>query len=200
MPGLHNTVDSDWRVWNEKTPAPWKEGYDKPRQHVKKQRDHFADKGQSSQSCSFSSSHIQMWELDHKEGWAPKDWCFQIVVLEKTLESLLDCKEIKLVNRKGNQPWIFIGRTDAAAEGPILWPPDEKSRLIGKDPDAAKDWREKGKGQHRMRWSGSITDSVNMNLNKLEEIVKSRGAWCAAVHRVTKSQTRLSDWTTTAAK
>ena len=144
MPGLHNTVDSDWRVWNEKTPAPWKEGYDKPRQHVKKQRDHFADKGQSSQSCSFSSSHIQMWELDHKEGWAPKDWCFQTEVLEKTFESPLDRKEIKPVDPKGNQPWLFTGRTDA--EAAILWPPDAKSWLIGKDPDAGKDWRQKEKG------------------------------------------------------
>ena len=95
----------------------------------------------NSQSYGFSSSHVQMWELDHKEGWALKNWCFQNVVLEKTLVSPLDSKEIKPVNPKGNQPCIFIGRTDVEAEGPILWPPDEKSQLIGKDSDAGKDWR-----------------------------------------------------------
>ena len=93
------------------------------------------------QSYGFSNGHVQMWELDHNEGWAPKNWCFWIVVLEKTLESPLDCKEIKPVSPKGNQPWVFIGRTDAEAEAPILWPPDVKKLLIGKDPDAGKDWR-----------------------------------------------------------
>ena len=93
-----------------------------------------------------SSSHVQMWELDHREGWAPKNWCFQIMVLEKTLESPLDCKEIKLVNPKGNQPWIFMRKTDAEAKAPILWPPDGKNWLIGKDPDAGKDWRQEEKG------------------------------------------------------
>ena len=88
-----------------------------------------------------------MWELNHKEGWAPKNWCFETVVLEKTLESPLDCKEIKPVNPKGNQPWIFIGRTDAEAEAPVLWPPDVKSQLTGKDPDAGKDWRQQEKGE-----------------------------------------------------
>ena len=105
---------------------------DKPRQHIKKQRHHFADKDLHSQSCGFSSSHVWMWDSDHKEGWVLKNWCFQIVVLEKTLESPLNCKEIKLVNPKGNQPWIFIGRTDA--EAPILWPPDVNSWPIGKKP------------------------------------------------------------------
>ena len=94
----------------------------------------------------FSSTHVQMWELDHKEGWAQKNWCFQIVVLKKTLESPLDCKEIKPVNSKGNQSWIFIGKTDAKAETPILWPPDAKNWLIGKDPDAGKDWGREEKG------------------------------------------------------
>ena len=115
------------------------------RQLVKKQRHHFASKGPSSQRYGFSSSHVQMWELDHKEGWALKNWCFWTVGLEKTLESPSDSKEIKSVNRKRNQPWIFIERTDAEAETPILWPPDEKSQLIGKDPDAGKDWRRKEK-------------------------------------------------------
>ena len=126
--------------------APWKKSYDQPRQHIKKQRHYFADKGLSSQSCGFSSSHVWMWELDHKGSWVPKDGCFWTVVLEKTLESPLDCKESKLVNPKGNQPWIFIGRTDAEAEAPILWPPNAKSWLTGKDPDAGKDWRQEEKG------------------------------------------------------
>ena len=116
--------------------------YDKPRQHIKKQRHYFADKNLSSQSYGFSSSHVWMWELDHKEGWGLKNWGLWTVVLEKTLGSPLDCKEIKLVHPKGNQPWIFIGRTDAEAEAPILWPPDAKSWLTRKDPDAGKDWRQ----------------------------------------------------------
>ena len=110
-----------------------------------------------------------MWELDHKKDWAPNNWCFQTVVLEKTPESPLDCKEIQPVNPKRNQSWIFIGRTDAKAEAPILWPPDANSRLIGKDPDSGKDWRKKEKGQQRMRWLDSITDSVDMNLSKLSD-------------------------------
>ena len=126
--------------------APWKESYDKPRQHIKKQRYHFADKGPCSQSYGFSSSHVWMWELDHKEGWAPKNWFFQIVILEKTLESPLDCKESQLVNPKRNQPRRVIGRTDAEAEASILWPSDVSSWLIGKDFDAGRDWRQKEKG------------------------------------------------------
>ena len=105
------------------------------------------DKGTCIQSYGFSSSHVQIWELDHKEGWAPKNWCFWTVVLEKTLESLLDNKEIKPVNPKGNQFWIFTERTDAEAEAPTLWPPDVKSRLFGKDPDAGKDWGQEEKGE-----------------------------------------------------
>ena len=135
--------------------APWKKNYDKPRQHIKKQRHHFAHKGPYNQSYGFSSSRVWKWELDHKEGWVPKNRWFLIVVLERTLETSLDCKKIKSVNPKGNQPWIFIGRTDA--EVPILWPPDSKSWLIGKDPDAGKDW-----GQEEMRvtrdgWVASST-------------------------------------------
>ena len=103
-----------------------------------------ANKDSYSLSYGFSSSHVWVWELDHKDGWGPKNWCFQIVVLEKTLESPLDCKEIKPVKPKGDQPWIFIGRTNA--EAPIIWPPDAKSWLIGKDPDAGKDWGQKEKG------------------------------------------------------
>ena len=118
----------------------------KARWHIKKQRHHFGDKSASSQSYGFSSSHVQIWELNHKLGWMPKNWCFQNVVLEKTLESPLDSKEIKPVHPKGNRSWIFIGRTDAEAEAPILWPHDVKSLLIRKDPDAGKDWRQKKKG------------------------------------------------------
>ena len=127
--------------------ASWKESYDKARQLIKKQRHHLADKDSYSQSYGFSSSHVRMWELDHKAGWALKNWCFWTVVLEKTLVSPLDCKEIKPVNPKRNQPWIFIKRTDAEPEAPILWPLDVKRQLMGKDPDAGKDWRQKKKGE-----------------------------------------------------
>ena len=116
-----------------------------PRQHIKKQRHYFADKDPSSQSYGFSSSHVWMWGLEYKESWAQNNWCFWIMLLEKILESLLDCKKIKPVNPKRNQHWIFIGRTDAEVEAPILWPPDAKSWLIGKDPDAGKDWGQEEK-------------------------------------------------------
>ena len=104
-------------------------------------RNYFADKDPYSQCYGFSNSHVRIWELDHKESWALKNWCFWTVVLEKTLESSLDSKEIQPVNSKGNQPWIFIGKIDAQAEAPTLWPPDENSQLSRKDPDAGKDWR-----------------------------------------------------------
>ena len=126
--------------------APWKKSYDQPRQHIKKQRHYFANKGWSGQIYGFSRSHVWMWELDYRESWAPKNWCFWAVVLEKTLESPLDCKEIQPVHPKGKQSWIFTGRTDAEPETPILWLPDVKNWLIGKDPDAGKDWRQEEKG------------------------------------------------------
>ena len=121
--------------------ALWKKNFDKPRQCIKKQRLYFANKSLSSQSYGFSSSYVWMWDLDHKESWAPNNWCFWTVVFEKNFESPLDSKEIKPVNPKGNQSWIFIGRTDAKAEVPILWPSNAKKWFIGKDPDSGKDLR-----------------------------------------------------------
>ena len=126
--------------------TPWKKSYDQSRQHIEKQRCYFADKGLSSQGNGFSSSHVWVWELDHKESWALKNWCFWTVLLEKTLESPLDCKEIQPVHPKGDQSWVFIGRIDVEAETPILWPPDVKSWFIWKDPDVGKDWEQEEKG------------------------------------------------------
>ena len=126
--------------------ALWKRSYDQPRQHIGKHRHYFANKGPCSQSYGFSSNYVWMWELNYKERWAPKNWYFWTVVLEKTLESPLDCKEIKPVNPKGNQSLIFIGRTDAEVEAPTLWSPDAKNWLIRRDTDAGKDWRQEEKG------------------------------------------------------
>ena len=125
----------------------WKKSYDQTRQHIKKQRHYFTNRGPSSQSYGFSSSHVWMWELDYKGSWAPKNWCLWTVMLEEILESPLDCKEIQLVHPKGDQSWIFIGRTDAQAETPILWPPDVKNQPIGKDPDAGKIGGRRRRGQ-----------------------------------------------------
>ena len=146
--------------------ASWKESYDKPRQHMKKQRHHLAGKSLYSQSYGLSSSRVWLWKLDHTEGWAPKNWCFWTVVLEKTLESPLDSKEIKPVNPKGNQVWIFIWRTDAEAGTPVLWQPDANR---GKDPDVEKTEGKRRRGQQRMRWLDSITNSMGMILDKLQE-------------------------------
>ena len=135
--------------------------------------------------------HVWTWELDYKESWAQKNWCFWTVVLEKTPESPLDWEEIQPVHAKGDQSWVFIGRTDAKAEASILWPPDAKSWLIWKDPDAGKDWGQEENGTTE----DDITDTVDMSLGGLQELVMDREAWRAAVHGITKSQTRLSDWT-----
>ena len=149
---------------------------DKPRQHIKKQRHHFADKGPYSQSYGFSSSHVQMWELNHKEGWVLNNWCFWIVVLEKSLGSPLDSKEIKPVNPKGNQPWICAGRTNAEAEAPILWPPDVKSQLTAKDCFWER-LREGGEGTTKDEMIGWHIDTMDVSLSKLQKKVKDLESW-----------------------
>ena len=173
--------------------APWKNNYVKPRQCFKKQRHHFADKGPYSQGHDFSSSHVWMWELDHKESWELKNWHFWTVVLEKTLESPLDCKETQPVHPKGNHSWIFIGRTDAKAEAPILWPSDAKNWLSGKDPDAGKNW---GQEKKRTTEDGMVGWYRWLNGHELEQTQGNSGGLCTAVHGVAKSQTWLADWTT----
>ena len=156
--------------------VPWKKSYDQARQHIKKQRHYFANKGPSSQGYGFSSSNVWMWELDYKESWLPKNWCFWTVVLEKTLESPLNSKKIQPVHPKDHS-WIFIRRTDAQAGTPILWPPDAKNWLLGKDLDAGKDWRQEEKrttedemvGWHH-HWSPLITNTYSVS-------VSSRSWW-----------------------
>ena len=194
--------------------APWTEIYDKPIQHIKKQRHHFVNfvkqdkihfsirnfinQVPCSQSYGFSSSCIQMWDLDHKEGCVLKNWYFQIVVLGNTLESLLDSKEIKLVNTQGNQSQIFIGRAGVEAEAPILWATwCEVMTHWNKDPDPGERLKAKKRKseEQRMSWLDSSMDSMNLNLSRLRDS-GGRGAWCTAVHGVIMSQTSLTEWMT----
>ena len=179
--------------------APYKKSCDKPRQHIKKERYRFTNKGSYSQSCGFSSSHVWMCKMDHKEGWVLKNWCFWTVMLEKTLESPLDSKEIKPANRKGNQPWIFIGRTDIEAETPILWLPDVKSWLIEKDPNAGKDGGQEEKGMTEAEMVGW---HHQLNCHEFEQIlgdseVQESLACCSPWgHRVGHDWATEQQWTT----
>ena len=171
-----------------------KKSCDQPRQHIKKQRHYFADKGPSSQGYGFSSSHIWMWALNYKESWVLKNWSFWAVMLQKTLESPLDCKEIQPVSSNGNQSWIFIGRTDAEAETPILWPADGKSLVTGKYSDAEKDWRQEAKG---------MTDSETIWCHRLSVheyehalgVGDGQGSLTCCVHGVSRNQTWPNHWT-----
>ena len=175
--------------------APWKKSYDQPRQHIKKQRHYFANKGPYSQSYGFSSSPLWMWELNYKESWALKSWCFWIVMLENNLESPLDCKKIQPVNPKVNQSWTFIGRSDAKAETPLLWSPDVKNWLTGKDLHAGKVWRQEEKGTMEDEMVGWHHQLDGHEFKQSLGVVLDRKAWHAAVHGVAKSRTWLRDWT-----
>ena len=174
---------------------PWKKSYDKPRQHIKKQRHYFANKGLSSLSYGFSSSHVWMWELDYKESWVPKNWCFWIVELEKTLESPLDYKEIQPVHPKGNQSWIFIWRADAEAEAAILWPPDVKNWLNGKDPDVGKDWRQEEKGTTEDEMVGWHHQLDGHEFEQAQGIGYGQGSLACCSPWSRKGWTQLSKWT-----
>ena len=174
--------------------TPWKKSYDQPRQHVKRQRHYFVNKGPSSQGYGFSCVHVWMWKLDCEEGWAPKNWCFWTVVLEKTLESPLDCKKIQPVHSK-DQSWVFFGRTDAKAETPVLLPPHAKSWLIWKDSDAGRDWGQEEKGTTEVEMAGWHHWLDGCESEWTLGVGDGRGGLACCDSWVGKSRTPMSDWT-----